>query len=99
MAHRFESGRVEAFSAERAAVLFYGATLFVVSLLFTAMGRYLVVNHELLEAEGRADVQGLVARLAPSLGRYLAILLLALFAPKVAAFGFLVVAVNAVVRA
>jgi uncharacterized membrane protein len=86
-------------SAERAAVLFYGATLFVVSFLFTAMGRYLVVNHELLEADARSDVQGLVARLAPSLGFYLAILLLALLAPQVAAFGFLAVAVNAVVRA
>jgi uncharacterized membrane protein len=86
-------------SAERAAVLFYGATLFVVSLLFTAMGRYLVVNHQLLEADGRADVQGLVARLAPSLGFYAGILLFALLAPKVAAFGFLAVAINAVVRA
>jgi uncharacterized membrane protein len=86
-------------SAERTAVLFYGATLFLVSLLFTAMGRYIVVNGGLLEEGARSDVQELVRRLAPSLGFYVAILLLALLAPRVAALGFLVVAVNAVVRA
>jgi uncharacterized membrane protein len=69
MAHRFESGRVEAFSD---AVFSIAATLLVLEI---------------------------AARLAPSLGFYAGILLFALLAPKVAAFGFLAVAVNAVVRA
>jgi hypothetical protein len=45
------------------------------------------------------DVQRLVGRLTPSLGFYAVILLLALVAPSVAAFGFLAIGLRAVLNA
>jgi uncharacterized membrane protein len=84
--------------AERAAVLFYGVTLLVVSALFTWMGRY-VARTELAHEEGRSEVEALNARLAPSLGFYGVLLVVALLAPAAAAFGFLGIALYAVLRA
>jgi uncharacterized membrane protein len=85
--------------AERAAVLFYGATLLLISLLFTAMGRYVIGRRELLVENAHDDVQRLVGRLTPSLGFYAVILLLAVVAPSVAAFGFLAIGLRAVLNA
>lgn len=85
--------------AERAAVIFYGATLFAVSALFTVMGRYVVSRKELVVAGRAEEIEALNARLAPSLGFYAAILALAVVAPAAAAFGFLAVALLAVLRA
>ena len=45
----------------------------------------------------RDDFVAVVARAEPSLGFYAVVLVLALLAPEVAAFGFLVIAVLAVV--
>lgn len=90
---------IDATQAERAAVLFYGATLFAVGALFSGMGRYVVAKGDLLHEGRRAEIELLNSRLAPSLGFYAVILLLALVAPSAAAFGFLAVAVLAVVRA
>jgi uncharacterized membrane protein len=84
--------------AETTAVIFYGASLLVVSGVFAAMARYIAARDELVEDGARAEVAALSARLAPSLGFYLVILLLAVFAPAVAAFGFLGIALLAVAR-
>jgi uncharacterized membrane protein len=80
-------------SAERVAVLFYGATLFVISAIVAAMGRY-VAAREALRGEGvtPTEMRTVVALSEPGLGFYLGLLVLAIFAPKVAAFGLLVVA-------
>jgi uncharacterized membrane protein len=80
-------------SAERVAVLFYGAALFVISAIVAAMGRY-VAAREALRGEGvtPADMRTVVAMAEPSLGFYVGLLVFAVFAPKVAAFGLLVVA-------
>jgi uncharacterized membrane protein len=85
--------------AERAAVAFYGATLFVVSALFGVLARYVISSDNLLHEGAEDDVRRLVRRLTPSLGFYLVVLLLARVAPAAAAVGFLAVAVNGVVRA
>jgi uncharacterized membrane protein len=84
-------------SAETAAVLFYGATLLVITAVTAALGRYAGRRPALL-ADGVAagDMLAAVARAEPSLGFYGVILALALLAPQVAAFGFLVVAILAV---
>jgi uncharacterized membrane protein len=84
--------------AERAAVLFYGGTLLVVSALFTWLGRY-VASTGLAHDEGLSEVEALNARIAPSLGFYGIVLALALLAPAVAAFGFLAIALYAIIRA
>jgi uncharacterized membrane protein len=81
--------------AERAAVVFYGATVLVVSLLFAALTRHATT---LVDEPARSELSQLTARLEPSLGFYGLILVLAIFAPAVAAFGFLAVAAFAILR-
>ena len=85
-------------SAERAAVLFYGAALLVISLLITVIVRYAGSRPELIEEEGRDEVVALAAQSSPNLAFYLAVLALAFLAPNVAAFGFLAIAVFAIMR-
>jgi uncharacterized membrane protein len=84
-------------SAERIAVLFYGATLLVISLIVSALGRYAAERDD-LRAEGVApqDVRTVVALAEPSLGFYVLLLVFAVFAPQLAAFGLLAVAAVAV---
>jgi uncharacterized membrane protein len=80
-------------SAERVAVLFYGATLLVISAVLSAMGRY-VADRDELRAEGIAarDVRTVVALTEPSLGFYGVLVVSAIFFPQIAAFGLLAVA-------
>jgi uncharacterized membrane protein len=83
--------------AETTAVLFYGGTLLVITAVASALARYAARRPPLL-ADGVADEDMLAAvgRAEPSLGFYVVVLVLALLAPQVAAFGFLVIAVLAV---
>ena len=80
-------------SAERVAVLFYGATLLAISAIVSAMGRY-VAAREGLRVDGvtSSDVRTVVALAEPSLGFYVFLLVFAVFAPQLAAFGLLAVA-------
>ena len=85
-------------SGERPAVLFYGATLFVVTATISAIGRYVAARGELAREGTQAELRALAARTTPSLAFYGLVLLFAVLAPEVAAFGFLAVAAVAVVR-
>ena len=89
---------IDSSTAERAAVLFYGAALLVISVLITAIVRYAGSRPELIEEEGRDEVVALAAQAGPNLAFYLLVLALAFLAPKVAAFGFLAIAVVAIMR-
>lgn len=84
-------------NAERVAVLFYGATLLVISATVAAMGRY-VADRELLRAEGvtSSDLRTIVAVAEPSLGFYVLLLAAAIFVPQLAAFGLLALAAASV---
>jgi uncharacterized membrane protein len=85
--------------AERAAVIFYGASLLVISLLLSALWQVIVRHRDLLKPEvSEDDVNAMTLAMTPSLGFYVAVIVLAIFAPKVAAFGFLVIAIVAVFR-
>jgi uncharacterized membrane protein len=84
--------------AERPAVLFYGATLFVAFALITALGRYVAGRPELLHGGAQPDIDALTARTAPNLAVYAIALVLTVVAPQVAAFGFLAGAVLGVLR-
>jgi uncharacterized membrane protein len=87
-------------SAERAAVVFYGFALFAVSALITAMWRYVARRRELLEAEvAEGEIERLADATTPSLAFYAVIIALAIAAPQVAALGYLLVAIVAVLRA
>ena len=79
-------------------MLFYGATLLVISVIVSAMGRYVAAREE-LRAEGVApEMCGRWSALAePSLGFYVLLLVSAIFFPQLAAFGLLAVAAVALV--
>jgi uncharacterized membrane protein len=86
--------------AERAAVIFYGATLLVISLLLSALWGVIARDPKLLKPDVRKqEVSAILAATTPSLGFYVGVILLAIFAPQVAAFGYLVIAIVAVARA
>ena len=86
--------------AERAAVIFYGATLLVISLLINALWGAVMRDRDLLEPEvSEQEINAILLAVTPSLGFYVGVIVLAIFAPKVAAFGYLVIAIVAVLRA
>jgi uncharacterized membrane protein len=86
--------------AERAAAVFYGGTLFVISALISVLWRVIANDRGLLRPEvSDQDVKAITATATPSLAFYVAVILIAIFVPKVAAFGYLVIAVIAVLRA
>jgi uncharacterized membrane protein len=69
--------------AERAAVIFYGATLLVISLLLSALWGAVMRDRELLEPEvSEQEIQTILVATTPSLGFYVGVLVLALFAPR-----------------
>jgi uncharacterized membrane protein len=85
--------------AERVAVLFYGATLLVISLLLTAVWGSVSREPHLLKPEvSQKEVGDILIATTPNIGFYFGVLLLAIFAPRIAAIGFLVIAVVAVLR-
>jgi uncharacterized membrane protein len=85
--------------AERAAVIFYGATLLVISLLISALWGTIARNRDLLRPEvSEQEINKLLVAATPNLGFYVGVIVLAFVAPKVAAFGYLVIAIVAVLR-
>jgi uncharacterized membrane protein len=86
--------------AERAAVIFYGATLFVISLLVWTLWASAARSRDLVRPEvGDDEAAAILRATTPSLGFYGALIAFAIVAPQVAAVGYLVVAVIAVLRA
>ena len=86
--------------AERAAVIFYGATLLATSLLLSALWGVIARDPELLKPEvSEQEINAILVAATPSLGFYVGVIVLAIFAPQAAAFGYLVIAIVAVVRA
>ena len=77
----------------------YGATAFVISALISVMWRVIVLDRDLLKPEVSDQEINAIQRVAtPNLVFYLGVIVLAIFAPRVAAFGFLVIAIIAVMR-
>jgi uncharacterized membrane protein len=86
--------------AERAAVIFYGATLLVISLLLSALCAVIRREHDLLRPDvSEQEINAILVATTPSLGFYVGVIALAIFAPRVAAFGFLVISIVVVLRA
>jgi uncharacterized membrane protein len=85
-------------SAERIAVLFYGGTLLVISLLVSGIGRYVAGSARLL-ADGvhGEDVLAVSSKSEPSVAFYGVLLASAVFFPQIAAFGLCVVSMLAIV--
>jgi len=86
--------------AARTAVIFYGATLLVISLLLSALWGSVLRDRYLLKPEvGEDEIKAITLAAAPNIGFYIAMIVLAIFVPVVAVFGFLVVAIFIILRA
>jgi uncharacterized membrane protein len=87
-------------SAERAAVIAYGVNLFAISVVFSLIWEAVRRRPELLEPDvTAAEVARFRRRTAPGVGFYGAIVVLSVLAPRVAAIGFLAIAVWIIVVA
>jgi uncharacterized membrane protein len=86
-------------SAERAAVIFYGLCLLVISVLFAALWGTVARNRDLLRPDvTEEEVNAILLRASPNIGFYVGVTALAIVAPRVAAIGYLVIAVVGVLR-
>ncbi len=86
--------------AARAAVIFYGATLLVISLLLGALWGSAVLDRSVLRPEvGEDEIKAIARATTPHIGFYAAMIALAFFAPRVAIYGYLVIAIVALLRA
>lgn len=78
---------------------FYGATLLAISLAINAMCLYVVRNRATLAPDMSDEDAAYVARVgAPNTVLYLVGGGIALLAPQVAAFGFLAIAIQSIIR-
>jgi uncharacterized membrane protein len=86
-------------TAERAAVIFFGLVLLAISVVTSALWRYVARHRDLLQPYVTdEDVTAMTLLTAPSIGFYVVVVCLALLTPQVAAFGYLLIAVVAVFR-
>ena len=86
--------------AERAAVIFYGGTLLVISSLLSALWGSVARDRHLLRPEvSEKEFNAIAMATGPNIGFYVGVIVLAIFAPRVAAVGYLVVGVVAILRA
>ena len=86
-------------SAERAAAIFYGAALLAIALLFSALWGAVANDRELLKPEVTDDeVDSVLIALTPGIGFYAGAIAVAIVAPRLAALGYLVIAVFGVLR-
>jgi hypothetical protein len=73
--------------------------LLVISLLISALWGTIARNRHLLRPEvSEQEINKLLVAATPNLGFYVGVIVLAFVAPKVAAFGYLVIAIVAVLR-
>jgi uncharacterized membrane protein len=86
--------------AERAAVIFYGSSLLVISVLFWVLWQAVLRDRALLE-EGisEAEIAGITRRSSPNILFYVVATLVAVVHPAAAAVLYLVIAVLSVLRA
>jgi uncharacterized membrane protein len=86
--------------AERAAVVFYGAVLLTISLIIAAMWRTVARSPSLVHDDVDQDeIDRITRSKAPSFAFYAVVIAVALVAPQIAAFGYLLIALAAVLTA
>jgi uncharacterized membrane protein len=86
--------------AERAAVIFYGTSLLVIAILVWALWRTVARNRALLRPEvSDEEVRAILRAVTPNLGFYVGATVLAVALPTIAAFGYLAIAIQLVLRA
>jgi len=86
--------------AERAAVVFYGASLFVNAVIVGALWAAVVRDRQLLRPDVTDDeIRTITLAATPSIAFYGGAIALGLLAPRVAAVGYLLIAIVNIVRA
>lgn len=86
-------------SAERGAVIVYGATLLATAALMAALWASIAGDRRLLKPEvTEAQIARVTAAVTPNFGFYGAAIVLALFAPRVAAFSYFAIALVGLLR-
>jgi uncharacterized membrane protein len=86
--------------AARVAVIFYGGSLLAISALLGALWAAVASNPRIMRPDVSEDeVRALLVAVTPNIAFYVAFLVLAIFAPRIAAFGFLAIAILLVLRA
>jgi uncharacterized membrane protein len=87
-------------NAERAAVVFYGVSLFAATLLINALWSAILRDRELLKPEvSQREITEVTLMAAPHTALFLGAIALAIPFPKAAAFAYLVAAIAGVLRA
>jgi uncharacterized membrane protein len=85
--------------AARTAVIFYGGTLLVISLLLSALWGSVTLDRRVLQPKVTDDeIRAIALATTPNIGFYAAMIALAFIAPRVAIFGYLVIAIVALFR-
>lgn len=79
---------------ERVAVTLYGVVLGVIALLLSALWRYALRDGLIGSDRKSGDVRLLTRRLTPSLGFYVIVIIVGVFFPTVAVFGYLLIAIG-----
>ncbi|HEX3330612.1 MAG TPA: TMEM175 family protein [Gaiellales bacterium] len=96
---RIVAEAIESASAERAAVVIYGASVLAISIVFGLLSYAIARDPELLQPGVSAqDMRSLVRAVQPNAGFYVGFTFLAGVAPRIAAFGFLASSIAAVLR-
>jgi TMEM175 potassium channel family protein len=86
-------------NAERAAAIFYGLCLLAIAVLFSALWAAVARDRRLLKPEVTdEEVNSILIASSPSIGFYAGAIALAIVAPRVAAIGYLLIAVLSVLR-
>jgi uncharacterized membrane protein len=85
--------------AARTAVVFYGGTLLVISVLLSALWGSVTVDRHVLRAEVSDDeIKAIALATTPNIGLYVVMIAIAFLAPRVAIFGYLMIAIVALFR-
>ena len=84
--------------AARAAAVFYGAALLAISLLVRLMWASAVRDQRVLTPDMSEKKNAIALSTTPNIGFYVGVIVLAVFAPRVAVFGYLVIAIVALLR-
>jgi uncharacterized membrane protein len=83
--------------AERLAVTLYGSVLLVIALCLSSLWRFAIREDLVHPDRNDVDVRVLTRRLTPSLASYLIFIVVGLFFPTVAVFGYMLVAIGLVI--
>jgi uncharacterized membrane protein len=91
---------IESTDALRPAVIFYGGTLLVISLLISALWRSAAGARELLKQDvSEREIDTLLRASGPNVGLYVSAIALAIVFPREGAFAYLLVAIILLLRA